>query len=68
MHNGEDAPYIVREGKKSPHRAILIHIDNITIPLNATLQTRMNVFLDTLSEAMNRFKFTFFSIIIDRVP
>lgn len=68
MHNGEDAPYIVREGKKSPHRTILIHIDNITTPHNATLQTRMNVFLDTLSEAMHRFKFTFFSIIIDRVP
>ncbi len=43
MHNGEDAPYIVREGKKSPHRTILIHIDNITTPHNATLQTRMNV-------------------------
>ena len=43
IHNGEDAPYIVREGKKSPHRTILIHIDNITTPHNATLQTRMNV-------------------------
>ena len=43
IHNAEDAPEIVREGNIIPHRAILIHIDNITIPHNATLQTRMNV-------------------------